>query len=50
LDELDKGTIDQQYEALNSIKSHIHENIEEAQKIIEEQSNSLASKAEKIKQ
>lgn len=49
-DELDKGTLDQQYTALQDIKDHIHSNMETEQKEAEERANSIQSKMDKIKQ
>lgn len=46
--ELIKGTIDDQYEALNHIKSFISQNMEAVQKQTEDRASELQSKIEKI--
>lgn len=48
--EIDKGTIEQQYDAFQLIKTHIHSNIEAEQKGAEDRASDLQSKMEKIKQ
>lgn len=49
LSELDKGTPDEQYDALVAIKNHVTKNMMEVQKKKEDEASDLQSKIEKIK-
>lgn len=47
--ELEKGNPDEQYTAFQEIKDFVQLNLAEEQRILDEKSNELASKIEKLK-